>query len=540
MVALLLQPLFLCLGLGIISAGLAYGIARSFGTKGSSSDGSELRVLLVAGTLSTAAITFFCSAGKPLNLFKGTRAGYPEMYALLTESYAAGRLDILEKPSKELLALPNPYDPVANARHRIHDAILYQGKYYLYYSPVPVFLLNMPVWKITGTHLSQAAAVSLFASLGMWAALGTLRILRRSWFPAAPREVFIFLMLSVAFLPSLMHLAGRPAVYEEAISAGYCFLMFGGLFLAQAMTKTETKLRWGLVSACCFALAIGCRPNLTLACPFFGLAWLYLLRLPKAGEGPESRKIDLLDFRPWLEPKRLGQFALLCLPFVLMGAILGGLNWARFGSPTEFGWKWQLWGWKKPAYEAVFFSWRNIGTDFELYFATPPRFISEFPFSSASTYRTYFRSPYNTGAEELLGLMWSMPVILIASLWWLVRGGLPRLRGAEPRQIWFTCLGGAGLSAMVFNHFYSSVAMRYTMDFVPLIQVAGAAAVLFFATKHSLWARPWFRTALIALALFVGYLSLSLGLTSYGTLKAANPELFAALSRCFCALALGR
>src|ERR1035441_4087362 len=54
-----------------------------------------------------------------------------EYYALLTDAFLAGQTSLLVPPPSELLALPNPYDPLRNGEFRLHDASLYHGKYYL-------------------------------------------------------------------------------------------------------------------------------------------------------------------------------------------------------------------------------------------------------------------------------------------------------------------------------------------------------------------------------------------------------------------------
>ena len=51
-----------------------------------------------------------------------------DYYNLLSDALLAGQLDLLVKPSPELLALKNPYDPAANAPYRLHDMSLYNGE----------------------------------------------------------------------------------------------------------------------------------------------------------------------------------------------------------------------------------------------------------------------------------------------------------------------------------------------------------------------------------------------------------------------------
>src|SRR5262249_45010424 len=65
---------------------------------------------------------------------------YKDVYAPLGEAFLHGQTSLLERPAPELLALPNPYDCEANRPYRLHDRSLYQGRYYLYWGPVPALL----------------------------------------------------------------------------------------------------------------------------------------------------------------------------------------------------------------------------------------------------------------------------------------------------------------------------------------------------------------------------------------------------------------
>jgi hypothetical protein len=89
-----------------------------------------------------------------------------EYYPLLTDAFLAGQTSLLIEPPAELLALPNPYDPIANAQLRLHDVSLYQGKYYLYFGPVPALTLFLPFRVLTGIHLPSRAAVAIFCAAG--------------------------------------------------------------------------------------------------------------------------------------------------------------------------------------------------------------------------------------------------------------------------------------------------------------------------------------------------------------------------------------
>jgi hypothetical protein len=70
----------------------------------------------------------------------------------LVDAFSAGQVSLLEQPSKELLALENPYDwsqRTAAGVSYLWDHLLFDGKYYSYYGVAPVLLLFLPYHWLT-------------------------------------------------------------------------------------------------------------------------------------------------------------------------------------------------------------------------------------------------------------------------------------------------------------------------------------------------------------------------------------------------------
>src|SRR5437867_4333355 len=75
----------------------------------------------------------------------GRFAHWPQYTALndmLADAFRHGQTSLLIQPRPELLALTNPYDAKANRDLRLHDAVLNDGRYYLYWGPLPALLLT--------------------------------------------------------------------------------------------------------------------------------------------------------------------------------------------------------------------------------------------------------------------------------------------------------------------------------------------------------------------------------------------------------------
>src|SRR4029453_8864333 len=81
-----------------------------------------------------------------------------EPYNLLAKGYLSGHLGLSPWPAPELLALPDPYEPTANARWKIHDAALFKDRYYLYFGPTPALLVFAPFRLATSLDFPQSLA----------------------------------------------------------------------------------------------------------------------------------------------------------------------------------------------------------------------------------------------------------------------------------------------------------------------------------------------------------------------------------------------
>ena len=116
---------------------LARGLFRLFGTR---------KPILILTLWSTWIVGFyFYTAWQSPNVDycpkpRASLSKAPDSYYnFLTKSLAQGHLDIGISPSKELLALANPYDPKGrDPNFYLLDASLYQGKYFLYFGITPV------------------------------------------------------------------------------------------------------------------------------------------------------------------------------------------------------------------------------------------------------------------------------------------------------------------------------------------------------------------------------------------------------------------
>jgi hypothetical protein len=435
-------------------------------------------VLLVCGWL------YFGAARPPGGAwFSREPSGY---YGLLTAGFCSGHLYAAIDPHPGLLALDDPYDPVANAPYRVHDMSFWRGHYYLYYGVTPVLIFFWPIVATTGWYPTEALAVALFSWGSVAAAIVLLSAMRRRYFPKAPISVFTMAALCLAFANPVATLTEGLNFYQVPIAcaAGLEMLMFGAIYLA--LRGGPGAGAWLAAASVLCGLAIGARPNYVLSAVVLFVPFVVLVWRERQGRW----------FRATI---RFGAMA--GGPLLVSGLGLMLYNWLRFDSPTEFGMRYSLGGAKilNTHLMALANVWPHVGD----YLLTPGIWSRYFPF---------FKSPVG----EPHGALRYAPWLSFAALAWFfgvrrdLRGGCLALVAAMTLAV----LANLSLLACFFG-----LTNRYPPDFVPvwlLLAGIGALAMSASLAKH---APRWTRTGksvlaigclvtlFFALAVFVGHLS---------------------------------
>ena len=318
-----------------------------------------------------AAWFYFGTASDPNGTwFARESQGY---YGLQTVGFQQGHLYAAIAPHPALLALKNPYDPVANAPYRVHDMTLYHGRYYLYFGVTPILILFWPVAALTGWYPAEGFAIALFCSLAIGIGIALLLDVRRRYFPAAPTWVLLAGALCLGFANPMSHLVQGPQFYQVAISAAIFLSMVMLAFLYRALGPTRHPVAWLLAGSIAYGLSVGSRPTYLLsgAALMVG-ACAVASRQRKAGGGAS------IVFRA---------LAAVILPAAVCGAALLAYNRLRFDSWLEFGMRYQLAG-------ETFLNLRpldpaNILPHIRFYLFTPGIWGSYFPFFGASGGQPY-------------------------------------------------------------------------------------------------------------------------------------------------------
>ncbi|HUR59129.1 MAG TPA: hypothetical protein VM029_15545, partial [Opitutaceae bacterium] len=184
-----------------------------------------------------------------------------DLYALLASGFLKGHLYLDIEVPPELARAKNPYDPAQRPPVLyLHDASVYQGRYYIYFGPAPAVLLFAPWRLITGHDLPTPYAVLTFVSLAYLGLLALFVSVVRTHYPSGSRWAEWAGVIALGGATMLIPLLRRPAVYEAAISCG-CACMAWGLYCAWRSRNAARPVAWAAACGALFGLAVAARPT---------------------------------------------------------------------------------------------------------------------------------------------------------------------------------------------------------------------------------------------------------------------------------------
>jgi hypothetical protein len=398
---------------------------------------------------------------------------------MMADGWLQGRLDLPTPPAPELLALPNPYDPEQQQSigpKLLLDASLHQGKFYLYFAPLPG--VARAAWTAAFGPTGSAGPFTLaYGLIGYAAWVSWLHVLRRRFTPDVSPVAVDLLAAALAFGGVWMSLVARPSIYTEAILAGSMFATTG-LLLA---TPDGGRLRTTRTAAAglAFACAVACRYSLVGYAVLFGAAVA----------------LDAARRRSW-RPLLAG-----ALPMVAVAAALASYNYARFGSPLEYGARYQMTA-MRGAVQRI--DPGCFPENVKAYFGYRPKWMLWFPFHLSRTTTRYEDGKPDWVLEgSFAGVAWTAPLALLAP------AGLVAAR--RSRAAWVAA-GGAALGlALLLNLGWA--AARYQQDFLPAGTALGLVGIGGLAAGAAAWRRRAAVTVAAALASFGAV---------YGTAMAVN------------------
>lgn len=472
--------------------------------------------LAVAAVLALSLAFYMWTAASTTPFVLTTHQG-ADIYNLQTTGFLHGHTYLPITPPAGLLRLRDPYDPAQNAPYQAayHDLALRHGHLYAPWGPTPAITLFL-LPRIVGLEIGESLAVALFCFFGLVCAVALLHVLVRRFVPAAPDWLLSVGSLGIALSNVAPFLLRRPSQYEAAISAGYCFEMLGLLLVATAALASRPRLRRLALGSFCLGLAVGGRPTLAVGGLAAVAAAIYFVR---AGR------------------RRVGVVSAALVPLVVCGLLLAAYNDVRFGSPTEFGQRYQLAGYDQTKIPAVQLAYLPPGAF--TYLFVPERLALTFPhvfLMNDTEYpgklpAVYTGAPGASPAEPTGGLVPMAPITLVLValpvLWWRRRDDE---RGPLLIASGLTVVA-AGVVVLLSIALWGTTE-RYAADFTTL---ALLAAFLVWATLLThLRSRAFARRAVavggIALTAFGAAAGTAVSFTGYyDLLRVGHPRLFRTL-----------
>jgi tetratricopeptide (TPR) repeat protein len=379
-------------------------------------------------------------------------------YNLLVQGLRDGHLSVKQQPPAGLTQLADPYDPAANAPYRwladapLHDLSYYREKLYLYFGITPALILFWPFVLVTGHFLLHWHAVVIFFTIGFLAAAGLLHAVWRRYFAGVGWGTVLGGTLALGLATGAPLVMARSDVYEVAIGCGHAFAMLSLAGVWAALHAPRARAGWLAAASLAYGLAIGARPVL--------LPGAIILLVPVA--------------LAWRERRSPGGSLLAAAgPIVLVALGVLLYNAARFGSPFEFGQRYQLGG--RPQGTLEHFGLGCLWFNFRVYFLEPARWSGALPFvrdiavppSPASLY--YVEHPF--------GVLANIPFV------WLALAAPMAWRGLEPepRRTLRAFLAAVALlfaTSALMLLLYDSACFRYQAEFVPQLVLLAAIGTL--------------------------------------------------------------
>lgn len=433
-------------------------------------------------------------------------------YASLAEGFLRGQVSMAHVPDPALVAVPDPYLPeLRKDVPSLHDASYFEGRYYLYFTPIPALLVHIPVKLATGRYPSDPLVGTLFAIAAFLAqAAFVLRALRDRQ-PALPLWFWLLFTGLGNVTPFILQ---DIWMYEVA---ALCAMLFASLW-AWSFLRFLDDATWrsGLLMGTFLALAIASRPTLIV----LGLPTLLaLLRRRERSEG--SRDATTSPPRSFAAPRMTSLLAV-AAPILLVGTIYAAYNAARFRSPLETGLQYQLTNVALRDFPSCrLCTGPELGrflNSVQQYVFRPVEVHARFPFVDLR-YNEYDPGVTFPAKHEQVGGVFAVIPLLMASAFavLLVRSRIATLLTLGGWLLLFALSTCAWITA------------RYELDFLPPM-ILGAIVAL----EAGLAERRSLRFLVAALALYSILLGSLLGLTGRAqAFNRFNPELFGKIASWF-------
>jgi hypothetical protein len=452
-------------------------------------------------------------------------------YDQLASALTHGKLNIEINPGAALLAAPDPYNPAVRPafNSEIWDMSIYKGKVYFYWGPVPALLI-VPIKLLFGRKIPDNYLVfAFFSGLLVFNSLILLTLRDRFFKKLSYGYVYTGILLAGLVLPILWSV-NSPRVYEAAIGASQ-FFMVGGIFFVLSVFKQPEKIDRGklFLAGLFWACSVGSRALNVLSILFLvALVVFWILK-----NSP----------RQTVWAKSIPEITALMIPLIAGALLLAGYNWARFDSPLEFGFRYQITILDLNKKSNLMFLPDYFLLNLYTYVFQPFEVISKFPFirpnaivDSTNPFPIAFPEIYFAG--RMVGLLCCAPFLLLSLVHLHPKFGLSQEKNDSgisfSNNFVVSLLAGSFLIGFLGLIFFFFSQMRYIVDIISQIMLLGILGywkiISAWQTSRStrsrilLWVAHLFIVSTICISLLLAVSS------DYDRLKNFNPVLYEKIS----------
>ncbi len=302
-------------------------------------------------------------------------------YQRLASAFLHGDLAIDEVVPPSLQSSENPYDPEVSAPFRtygIHDAVLFENKFYYYWGPGAVIFTVVPA-KLIGINLTETDI-----GLGSVAVIAVLLgLIIDLLFANQKRKILLTIGLACNF--PLAFLITRIAIWEAGILYAAAFATLA-IYLTLRWINSDHKRPYVLILA---SVAIGVAMTTRSET---GILMLPIL-IAALTASPNVKDRWFLILKSCVAPT-----------FAVLGLIL--YNWLRFQHPLEFGVKNMIGGLDQT--KIVFSSFDYVRFNLQQYFTHGWSFTEYFPFIKIQNVPLALNPQGKIpGTEVVVGFFWT-------------------------------------------------------------------------------------------------------------------------------------
>ena len=463
-----------------------------------------------------------------------------DQYHLLTLAMAKGQFNIdglykekdkqnFEKEQLDKLkALDDPYNSNSvrkNIKYK-WDVAYYNGHYYTYYGPVPVVLVFLPVYLLTGSMLGTRFFTLIVAAIIAW-------LMCRLVVGIAERRknlnvwTVVGTMLSFLLVTQIPSCFRQAKFYELSPMMSIMFALAGINVFYSIYKNKKISYSYLALGSTLMALAVGCKATGIL----YSLVIIpFLIKLLyNNGRFNYSDKNKVLNFLVKIFNKNnIKAIVAIMVPYIVIGTMIMIYNAVRFDSPFDFGVNYQL-----TVYNVKYFSIKSIGKLPSVIISgllQLPRFSAEFPFVHPSLEHTQYMG-YLFTYLGWVGIITYPVMWTLALLPWSMKRGIKTMQ-EKSFVIASLCVGGF-LTYMIIA--VGGISLRYPIEYLFLLFIPVIYIIMDLeeaCRKHEL--TKYFVMALLGVVLIALFINCGLYLSEeWNTAFSEKPELFYKLWKSF-------